>query len=121
MSKIKVNDTKNQEKQLVDRIRTFQRSQAENKKCADCGEMGPTYVCSVEFYRFFICTVCSGIHRELNHKIKGISVSKWTPEEVEEIELGGTPQSNAYFMGNHRPGKDQAPPESNDPTKLREF
>ena len=32
---------------------------------------------------------CSGLHREFQHKCKGISMSKWTPDEVKAIESGG--------------------------------
>ena len=32
---------------------------------------------------------CSGLHRELQHKCKGISMSKWTAEEVKAVEAGG--------------------------------
>lgn len=32
---------------------------------------------------------CSGLHREFQHKCKGISMSKWTAEEVKAIEAGG--------------------------------
>jgi len=36
-----------------------------------------------------VCMTCSGLHREFQHKCKGISMSKWTAEEVKTIEGGG--------------------------------
>ncbi|CAD7926934.1 unnamed protein product [Amoebophrya sp. A25] len=119
---IKVNVKKNSEQSLLDRIRAFQRS-AENgsKKCADCPQMGPTYVCYLDDYRFFVCTNCSGIHRELNHKVKGISVSKWTPEEVDDIvNGGGNKRASAYYGAEWNP-RDYQEPDSGDSGKLREF
>ena len=32
---------------------------------------------------------CSGLHREFQHKCKGISMSKWTADEVKAVEAGG--------------------------------
>ncbi|CAD7955832.1 unnamed protein product [Amoebophrya sp. A120] len=120
---IKVNVKKNSEKDLVERIRAFQRS-TENgsRKCADCTQMGPTYVCFLgEDYRVFVCTSCSGVHRELNHKVKGISVSKWTPEEVDDIvSKGGNQRAAGYFSAEWNP-RDYPEPDSGDTAKIREF
>lgn len=74
---------------LVKRIRIFQRKKA-NRVCFDCGEKGPNAV--VVKFNTFICDTCSGIHREFSHRIKGISMSRWTEEEVEVIEHGGNKQ-----------------------------
>lgn len=41
---------------------------------------GPMAVC-LDFHTF-VCTTCSGVHREFQHKCKGISMSKWSPEEA---------------------------------------
>lgn len=37
----------------------------------------------------FVCSGCAGIHRELNHKVKGISMSNFTPAEITFIEQNG--------------------------------
>lgn len=47
------------ESALLDKIRSFQRQDPENKRCADCGDVGPTYICMD--YGSFICTTCSGL------------------------------------------------------------
>jgi hypothetical protein len=36
-----------------------------------------------------VCMGCSGLHREFQHKCKGISMSKWTADEVKAVEAGG--------------------------------
>ncbi|CAK0861060.1 unnamed protein product, partial [Prorocentrum cordatum] len=74
---------KNSEKALLDRIKNFQKNDKANKKCADCGEVGPTYVNVT--HGTFVSTTAAGILREFGFKIKGISMSKWTVEEVEDF------------------------------------
>lgn len=41
---------------------------------------GPSYVCTS--FGTFVCTTCSGIHRNFDHKVKGMSASKFSPAEV---------------------------------------
>ncbi|EWM29036.1 adp-ribosylation factor gtpase-activating protein agd14 [Nannochloropsis gaditana] len=38
-----------------------------NKRCADCTEKLPQYVNLT--FNTFICTACSGIHREFSHRL----------------------------------------------------
>ncbi|EKX51213.1 hypothetical protein GUITHDRAFT_66277 [Guillardia theta CCMP2712] len=38
-------------------------------------------------YGTFVCTNCAGIHREFQHKCKGITMSNWTLEEVDIYPL----------------------------------
>ena len=51
------------EKQLDEnrtkKLRNFQKNNIENKRCFDCKERGPQYIC-LDF-NTFICTLCSGI------------------------------------------------------------
>ncbi|KAF8819379.1 hypothetical protein IE077_000077 [Cardiosporidium cionae] len=75
------------ESDYVGRIRLLQRDNIWEKRCADCRDGSPIYVCMD--YMSFVCTVCSGIHREFGHKVKGISISKWTADEVSQIEKNG--------------------------------
>lgn len=50
---------KKQEKLLLEKIRAFQKSDPENRRCVDCGDVGPVYVCMD--YGSFVCTTCSGL------------------------------------------------------------
>eukprot|EP00923_Selenidium_pygospionis_P055307 GHVN01096417.1.p1 GENE.GHVN01096417.1~~GHVN01096417.1.p1 ORF type:complete len:424 (-),score=36.55 GHVN01096417.1:2818-4089(-) len=84
------------EKAFLDRIRSFQKANQWNKRCSDCTEVGPTYICMN--YGTFVCTACSGLHRELTHKVKGVSMSKWSEEEVEFIVGHGNQVARETFM-----------------------
>jgi len=114
MKATKKNDA---EKSMVDRIRAFQRTSPANKRCADCTELGPTYIC-LDF-QTFICQYCSGIHREFGHKIKSISLSQWTIHELEDLQKGGNDTNNACWLA--RWSKEDSEPNSADPQTVRDF
>ena len=89
----------------VDRLRRCQRSSVTNRRCADCTERGPTYVC-LDF-QTFVCQSCSGIHREFGHRMKSISLSEWTEPEVSIIEAGGNERAAQTWLA--RWNKDSHP------------
>jgi hypothetical protein len=104
---------------LVSRIREIQKSEKANRKCANCFESGPIYVC-VD-YQTFICTECSGIHRELEHKVKSISMSNWTQAEIDALEFsGGNVRDRELFLATYKDGQ-FVKPLSSDRERLREF
>ena len=37
----------------------------------------------------FVCSSCAGIHREMTHKVKGISMSTFTPEDLKLLNEKG--------------------------------
>ena len=37
----------------------------------------------------FVCSACAGIHRELNNKVKGISMSVFSEQELKDISENG--------------------------------
>ena len=46
-----------------------------------------------------MCTTCSGVHREFNFRVKGISMSTFTGPEVEAIvKHGGNAKARALFL-----------------------
>uniref|UniRef100_A0AAV1T3V3 Arf-GAP domain-containing protein n=1 Tax=Peronospora matthiolae TaxID=2874970 RepID=A0AAV1T3V3_9STRA len=93
---------KRQEERLIQKLRDFQRSQPPNKRCFDCNEMMPQYVC-LDFHTF-VCTACSGIHREFAHRVKSISMSKFTEKEVQQlIDRGGNEAAQKYWRSRHDP------------------
>ena len=71
------------------------RNQNENKKCFDCNEkvikyflliidlQGTTYL--VTDFGIFVCSTCSGIHREMCHKVKGVGMSNFNEKEAEFV------------------------------------
>ena len=70
----------------------------------------------------FVCTKCSGVHRELQFKIKGISMSTFTQDDAAALEGGGNLNFNAEYMARYNASRDmQIPTGSTDVTKLRDF
>lgn len=57
------------------------RQITENKSCFDCHEKGTMYVLMAPF-GVFLCSACAGVHREFSHKVKGISMSNFSEEEI---------------------------------------
>jgi len=37
----------------------------------------------------FVCSQCAGIHREINHKVKGISMSNFSDAELQNLTENG--------------------------------
>lgn len=71
----------------------------ENKKCFECEQRGPTYVDMT--VGSFVCTKCSGMLRGINppHRIKSISMSTFTADEVELIRGRGNVYCAKVWMG----------------------
>ncbi|CAL9079972.1 unnamed protein product [Musa textilis] len=89
-----------------------------NRKCINCNSLGPQYVC-VNFWTF-ICVTCSGIHREFTHRVKSISMAKFTSQEVEALQKGGNQHAREIFLKDWDAEKMRLPSSSN-LDKLREF
>ncbi|AQK70710.1 NSP (nuclear shuttle protein)-interacting GTPase [Zea mays] len=58
-----------------------------NKRCINCNNLGPQYACT-NFWTF-VCTNCSGAHREFTHRVKSVSMAKFTAQEVTALQEGG--------------------------------
>eukprot|EP00927_Polykrikos_kofoidii_P014949 TRINITY_DN1661_c1_g1_i1.p1 TRINITY_DN1661_c1_g1~~TRINITY_DN1661_c1_g1_i1.p1 ORF type:complete len:619 (+),score=85.54 TRINITY_DN1661_c1_g1_i1:126-1859(+) len=103
---------------LVERLRGIQRKSVANKRCADCTERGPTYVCIS--FQTFVCQICSGIHREFGHKIKSISLSQWTEDEILGLDAGGNELAAKSWLASWNPA-DCPEPDNTDLDRVREF
>ena len=89
----------------------------ENKKCFECGEKGTTYIC-INFGTF-ICSRCAGLLRELNFKVKGISVSIFNQKEIEIFEKKGNKIAKKIWMGKYKTNVDEKPnPEDDDSWRI---
>jgi len=80
-------------------IREIQSSCPENKKCFECGQRGPTYVNMT--IGAFVCTKCSGMLRGINppHRIKSISMSSFTSDEVDFLRNKGNIYCHKVWLG----------------------
>ncbi|KAK1280979.1 putative ADP-ribosylation factor GTPase-activating protein AGD14 [Acorus gramineus] len=67
-----------------------------NRRCINCNSLGPQYVCT-NFWTF-ICTTCSGIHREFTHRVKSVSMAKFNSQEVEALQRGGNQRAREFFL-----------------------
>uniref|UniRef100_A0A7N0RB04 Arf-GAP domain-containing protein n=1 Tax=Kalanchoe fedtschenkoi TaxID=63787 RepID=A0A7N0RB04_KALFE len=67
-----------------------------NKRCINCNSLGPQYVCT-NFWTF-VCTTCSGIHREFTHRVKSVSMAKFTSQEVAALQTGGNERAKSVYF-----------------------
>ena len=75
----------------------------------------PNYVDVTHFT--FVCTKCSGLHRELQYKVKGIGMSNFTEEELVSIEAMGNTKFNESYLARY----DQSPPNANDLPRFKDY
>uniref|UniRef100_A0A804MJN3 Arf-GAP domain-containing protein n=1 Tax=Zea mays TaxID=4577 RepID=A0A804MJN3_MAIZE len=74
----------------------------QTKKYTYCGPTqnirirGPQYVCTS--FSTFICTNCSGIHREFSHRVKSVSMAKFTSQEVSALQEGGNERAKEIYF-----------------------
>jgi len=80
-------------------IRLFQASDAANKACFDCGQRGPTYVNMTT--GTFVCTKVAGMLRGITppHRIKSLSMSSFSAEEVAFIKARGNSWAAKVYTG----------------------
>ncbi|RVW87915.1 putative ADP-ribosylation factor GTPase-activating protein AGD14 [Vitis vinifera] len=67
-----------------------------NRRCINCNGLGPQYVCT-NFWTF-VCTTCSGIHREFTHRVKSVSMAKFTSQEVTSLQNGGNERAKEIYL-----------------------
>ncbi|KAL0383358.1 UNVERIFIED_CONTAM: putative ADP-ribosylation factor GTPase-activating protein AGD14 [Sesamum calycinum] len=89
-----------------------------NRRCINCNSLGPQYVCT-NFWTF-VCTTCSGIHREFTHRVKSVSMAKFTFQEVDALQKGGNQRARELFLKAWDPQRNRLPDNSN-VDKVREF
>lgn len=89
-----------------------------NRRCINCNSLGPQYVC-LNFWTF-VCTQCSGIHREFTHRVKSVSMSKFTSQEVANLESGGNERGKEIYFKDWDSQR-QPLPDSSNADRVREF
>ncbi|XP_021275696.1 probable ADP-ribosylation factor GTPase-activating protein AGD14 [Herrania umbratica] len=81
--------------------------QQENRRCINCNSLGPQYVCT-NFWTF-VCTTCSGIHREFTHRVKSVSMAKFTSQEVSALQDGGNQRAKDIYFKEWDPQRNSVP------------
>ncbi|QHO46815.1 probable ADP-ribosylation factor GTPase-activating protein AGD14 isoform X2 [Arachis hypogaea] len=89
-----------------------------NRKCINCNSLGPQYVCT-NFWTF-VCMTCSGIHREFTHRVKSVSMAKFTSQEVDSLQNAGNQRAREIYLKNWDFQRQRLPDSSN-VDKIREF
>ncbi|KAL8090117.1 hypothetical protein AgCh_039553 [Apium graveolens] len=90
----------------------------ENKRCINCNQLGPQYVCTT--FLTFVCTTCSGVHREFSHRVKSVSMAKFNSEEVTALQAAGNERARQIYLKAWDPERNTHPDGSNI-HKLRDF
>ncbi|KAL6752634.1 hypothetical protein V8C86DRAFT_573865 [Haematococcus lacustris] len=67
-------------------LRQLQKLPA-NRSCFVCNALGAQY--AVPACSIFVCTDCSGKCMKAGLRVKSISMGKFSPEEVKQLEEGG--------------------------------
>jgi len=93
-------------------------AETDNKQCFSCTQKGPVYL--VVPFSIFVCTKCSGLFREFNYRVKGISMSNFTQEEIDQLLKGGNSVAKRLWLATWTP--DDCPiPEAGDEKRLKLF
>eukprot|EP01012_Entosiphon_sulcatum_P056311 TRINITY_DN798_c0_g1_i1.p1 TRINITY_DN798_c0_g1~~TRINITY_DN798_c0_g1_i1.p1 ORF type:complete len:497 (+),score=71.80 TRINITY_DN798_c0_g1_i1:117-1607(+) len=102
---------KRKEEKLKQTLRELVQKE-ENRICMDCPTKSPQYV--VLNFNTFVCTTCSALHRNLQHRVKGISMSQFTEEEVKALKDGGNMKAARIWRANWRPQSFPMPKEGDE-------
>ena len=88
-------------------LRTMQRL-PHNKYCMDCRERGPQYVCPFNFNHFCVHD-SSGILREFSFRVKGISMSNFSPAEIKALKAAETKMHESFGWPKEKMSKSLSP------------
>lgn len=94
------------------------RKIASNKRCFDCNQAGTTY--AIPELGIFLCSICGGIHREFNHRVKGLSTCNFNEAEVSKLKSMGNEKAATIWMARHDP-RTFPVPDLKDSNKLKDF
>ena len=102
----------------------MKRLRKENNACFTCagpGSLAPQYACVT--FSTFICTRCAGIYREFGFRVKSVSASTFTPEEVDVFVCnGGNETARRRYFSKGKYDENKYPkPESSETNKIKEF
>ncbi|KAL3641626.1 hypothetical protein CASFOL_012441 [Castilleja foliolosa] len=106
-------------KGYIEVVRPFQRLRMVNggsfaTETSSHGGSRPRLICSVPQYvcnnfSTFVCTTCSGIHREFTHRVKSVSMAKFTPQEISALQGGGNASGREIYLNGLDPQRISLP------------
>ena len=73
----------------------------ENKKCS-VRRPRPHAVCGHALWTF-VCTGCSGVHREFSHRVLSITLHSFTKEQIDQLDAGGNKAAQARWLATWDP------------------
>eukprot|EP00906_Rhabdomonas_costata_P038950 RCo055145 len=91
---------KRREEKIKQELRALVQRE-ENRVCMDCPTKSPQY--AVLNFNTFVCSECSAYHRNFQHRVKGISMSQFTDEEVAALKNGGNGKAARVWRALWRP------------------
>ncbi|CAN1785357.1 Probable ADP-ribosylation factor GTPase-activating protein AGD14 [Linum perenne] len=109
---------KEKEEERIEKIIRGLLKQSENRRCINCNSLGPQYVCTT--FLTFVCTNCSGVHREFTHRVKSVSMAKFSAEEVGALQAGGNERARQIYFKDWDAQRNSYPDGSN-LHRLRDF
>ncbi|KAK1394669.1 Arf-GAP domain-containing protein [Heracleum sosnowskyi] len=109
---------RNKEERAIERIIRGLMKLPENRRCLNCDHLGPRYVCTS--FSTFVCTVCSGVHREFGHRVKSVLVATFTSEEVFALQDGGNERAREIYLETWDPTRNTQP-NGSDIDRIRDF
>jgi Putative GTPase activating protein for Arf len=68
----------------------------------------------------FVCSSCSGIHRDMTHKVKGIGMCNFNDKEIETLTKNGNENAQKTLMASYS-AKLYPEPDKRDAAKMKEF
>ncbi|KAF7150188.1 hypothetical protein RHSIM_Rhsim02G0186900 [Rhododendron simsii] len=95
------------EEERIERIIRNLLKLPENRRCINCNSLGPQYVCTT--FWTFVCTTCSGVHREFTHRVKSVSMAKFNAEEVSALQAGGNERARQIYFKEWDPQRHSYP------------
>ena len=90
-----------------------------NKKCCDCGE--PVAANVDVTHGIFVCTACSGIHREIGDRIKSVSMASFTQDELALLHSHNNDTFNQQYLSRFNPSVDRGITSSSNDSQRRAF
>ncbi|WOG82281.1 hypothetical protein DCAR_0101444 [Daucus carota subsp. sativus] len=106
------------EEKAIERILRVLMKLPENRRCINCNHLGPRYVCTS--FSTFVCTVCSGVHREFGHRVKSVSMAHFNHEEVLALQDGGNERAREIYLEGWDPERNTHP-DGSDIDRIRDF